>query len=180
MTYSPVHNDKSLRTIYITMFFASVASMVVNGIRKDSYSWLYISLAMLCLVGFMFLLISFELTTYSYVLNAKERSYDFFVDRTVGRRNGYICYYPLDDLVYITKKDELAKEKLKEKYGKIQFNRYIHNLFTKDGYILVFKNKSYYDAIIIEANDTYLAFLNNAIKLQKIELDEMPYGSETN
>ena len=36
---------------------------------------------------------------------------------------------------------------------------------------MVFKNSSYYDEIIIEANDSYLAYLNNAIKLQKIELD---------
>ena len=171
MTYTPKHNDKSLRTIYIILFFASVVAIIINGVRKDSYSWLYISLAMLCLVGFLFLLISFELTTYSYVLNAKQKSYEFFVDRAVGKRNGYICYYPLSDLVYLVKKEDNTKERLREKYKKIQFNRYAHNIFSKDLYILVFKNTNYYDGIVIEANDTYLAFLNKAIRLQGIRLD---------
>lgn len=171
MTYSPKHNDKSLRTIYMTMFFASVVAIMINGIRNDKFNWLYISIAMLCLVGFLFLLISFELTTYSYVLNAKKQSFDFFVDRAVGKRNGYICYYPLADLVYLVKKEESTKERLSEHYKKIRFNRYVHNIFSKECYVLVFKNSSYYDAIIIEANESYLAYLNNAIKLQKIELD---------
>lgn len=171
MTYTPKHNDKSLRTIYMVLFFVSIIAIILNGIRKDNYSWLYISIAMLSLVGFLVMLISFELTTYSYILNAKSKSYDFFVDRSVGKRGGYVCFFPLSDLVFLTKNDESTRERLREKYKKIQFNRYVHNIFSKQTYILVFKNTNYYDAVIIEANDTYLAFLNKAIKLQKIELD---------
>lgn len=178
MTYTPKHNDRSLRTIYIVLFFASVVAIIINGIRQDKYGWLYISVAMLCLVGFLFMLISFELTTYSYILNANQKGYDFFVDRAVGKRGGYICFYPLSDLVYLTKKEENTKEKLTEKYKKIQFNRYVHNIFTKNAYVLVFKNTNYYDAVIIEANDTYLSFLNKAIALQRIKLDIIEENKE--
>ncbi|MBQ7353646.1 MAG: hypothetical protein IJW54_06580 [Clostridia bacterium] len=171
MTYTPKHNDKSLRTIYMILFFVSIIAIIVNGIRKDNYSWLYISIAMLSLVGFLVMLISFELTTYSYILNAKAKSYDFFVDRSVGKRGGYVCFYPLSDLVYLTKNEDGIREKLTKQYKKIQFNRYVHNIFSKNTYILVFKNTNYHDAVIIEPNDTYLAFLNKVIKLQKIELD---------
>ncbi|MBQ7907082.1 MAG: hypothetical protein IJ309_03810 [Clostridia bacterium] len=169
MNYTPKHNDKGLRILYFILFFLTVLFLMVNN---PTYRWLYLSLAMLSLVGAVYLLLSFELTTYTYVLNAKEKSYDFFVDKATGKRNAYVCYYPMADLVYLGKQEKDTKDKLNSKYKKIFFYRYAHNLFNANSYIMVFKNKDYYDAITLDLNDEYLSFINKVIRLQSIELEE--------
>lgn len=170
MNYSPKHNDKGLRILYAILFFLTVLFLMINN---PQYRWLYLSLAMVSLVAAVYLLLSFELTTYTYVLNAKEKSYDFYVDKAVGKRNSYVCYYPMADLVCLSRVDNGTKARLSEKYKKIFFYRYAHNLFNPNAYIMVFKNTGYYDAITVDLNDEYLSFINKVIELQKIELDTL-------
>ena len=170
MSFKPPHNDKGLRTVYSILFLAFVLFLLI---KNPQYNWLYMSLAIACLIGATYLVISFELTTYSYVFVEKSRKTEFFVDKATGKRNNYVCYYHLSDLCCFEKYDEKTKEALDKKYESISFFKYYHNLFTKNKYVLVFKGEKSYEAIIIEATNPFINQANSLIKKQGITLDKI-------
>ena len=131
MSFKPPHNDKGLRVVYSILFLAFVLFLLI---KNPQYNWLYMSLAIVCLIGATYLVISFELTTYSYIFVEKDKKIEFFVDKATGKRNNYVCYYHLTDLCYFDKYDEKARATLDKKYEGISFFRYYHNLFTKNKY----------------------------------------------
>ena len=168
MSFKPPHNDKGLRMVYSILFLAFVLFLLI---KNPQYNWLYMSLAIVCLIGATYLVISFELTTYSYIFVEKDKKIEFFVDKATGKRNNYVCYYHLTDLCYFDKYDEKARATLDKKYEGISFFRYYHNLFTKNKYVMVFKGEKGYEAVIIEAHTPFINQANSLIKRQGISLD---------
>ncbi len=168
MSFKPPHNDKGLRAVYTILFFTFVVFLLVNN---PSYHWLYMSLAIVSLIASTYLVISFELTSYSYVFVEKDKKIEFFVDKATGKRNNYVCYYHLTDLCFFDKYDEKTREALSKKYEGIAFFRYYHNLFTKNKHVMVFKGDKGYEAITIEAQDPLINHVKALVTKQGITLD---------
>ncbi len=169
MIFKPRHNDKGLRATYIILLFLSVLFLMIDN---PQYKWLYLSLAIVTLIGGVYLIISFELTSYSYVFQEKGKRVEFFVDKATGKRNNYVCYYHLSDLCYFGKQDEKTKQWLDEKYKGAVMYRYVHNIFTKEKYIMVFKGERGFEAIIIEANAKLIAYMEKLTKAYELKLDK--------
>ena len=166
MKFSPKHEGGALRALYIGLFALALICISLpfeNGTRRTAC----ILITMASLVGAMYLMMRYELTTYTYVLNPREQSYDFFVDKATGRRGNYICSYSVLDMVKVVPYEKDTKEKLSKEYAGIMFYNYTHNLFSKKKQVIVFRNSPHYDALIVEMNEQFEGFLKNVTELSK-------------
>ena len=161
MNYSPKHNDTKIRAIYgglviLSFVFMSVGTGVVGAVCKAA--------AILCLALGLYLCIRHDLTTFSYIVMDKGNRLDFYVDRAVGKRGSYVCYYSLDDVACIEDYKKGTKKEIEEKYGKVFFYNYCHNRFTGIRQVIVFENTGYYDAVIVELSQECVDYLKSNIK----------------
>lgn len=166
MKFSPKHEGGAIRALYIGLFALALICISLpfeNGTRRTAMIIISIS----SLVGAMYLMMRFELTTYTYVLNPRENDYDFFVDKAVGRRGNYICNYLVTDVVKVLPYEKDTREVLSKEYAGIMFYNYTHNLFAKKKQVIVLKNSPHYDAVIVEMNEEFEAFLKNVTALAK-------------
>jgi hypothetical protein len=166
MKFSPKHEGGAIRALYIGLFALALICMSLpfqNGTRRTAM----ILISMAALVGAMYLMMRFELTTYTYVLNPRENDYDFFVDKASGKRGNYVCNYLVTDIVKVLPYEKDTKEKLSKEYAGIMFYNYTHNLFSKKKQVIVFRNSPHYDAAIVEMNEQFEAFLENVTNLSK-------------
>ncbi|MBO5287649.1 MAG: hypothetical protein J6B34_05940 [Clostridia bacterium] len=150
MNYTPKHKDVTMRAIYA---FLLLFSMVIVNVGTGLVHTILMSIALVMLAVGAFLFIRYDLTSFTYIAIEKEKDFDFFIDKTVGKRNGYVCYYPLSDAISLEKWGRETKKALKARYGKIFFYNYCHNQFKTEKQVLVFKNDNYYDAVIIELGE---------------------------
>ena len=116
MNYSPKHSDTKMRLIYgalivIGLALASVGAGAVKAVLS--------SVSLICIALGLYLFIRYDLTTYTYIVMENEGRQDFYIDRAVGKRGSYVCYYPLCDLVLAEAYEKDTKKKLYEKYNKI-------------------------------------------------------------
>lgn len=162
MNYSPKHTDNAMRILYgANFFFSIVLLMLGEGIWRT----IGVSVGMVLLVIATYLFIRYELTTFTYILSAKQHDFDFFVDKRTGKRGSYVCYYPISSVVYLGSGKGLKKQ-LRKKYKNIVFYNYTHNRFGTNKSIIVFQHaKGEFDGIIFECNDAYKEYLKNAILL---------------
>lgn len=166
MKFSPKHEGGAIRALYIGLFALALICMSLpfqNGTRRTAM----IIISMVSLVGAMYLMMRFELTTYTYVLNPREQNYDFFIDKASGRRGNYVCNYLVTDIVKVLPYEKETKYNLSTEYPGILFYNYTHNLFSKKKQVIVFKNSPHYEAVIVEMNEEFEAFLKNVTKLSK-------------
>ena len=136
-----------MRAIYASLIVASFVMMSVGtGIVKT----VLVSLAVVCLGVGITLFIKYDMTTYTYIVLDRENTFDFYVDKASGKRNAYVCYYPLADALALEKYEKGTKKALRERFGKTFFYHYSHNRFCDDKYALVFKNEGYCDCVICQ------------------------------
>ena len=166
MKFSAKHSDKTLRILYISLFIVGGVFMMLQP-ADNTRRTVYICVSLVLLVTALYLLMRYELTTYTYILNEGEHGYDFFVDKAVGKRGAYVCSYRVLDILEIIPYEKNSKEKLKAKNREIGFFDYTHNLFKKEKKIIIFKNSVDSDAIVVEMSPEFEAFLINAISLAK-------------
>lgn len=168
MNYTPKHKDITMRAIYaFLLLFAMVISNTGTGLTRT----LLLSASIVMLVMGAYLFLRYELTTFSYIILDTDSGKEFFIDKAVGKRNGYVCFYPLKDAVELLTYTDKTKKELKEKYSKIYIYNYCHNRFKAERQILVFKNDGYYDAVIIELNE-YRDYVQGQINESKRKIDE--------
>ena len=166
MKFSPKHEGGAIRALYIGLFALGLICMSLpfeNGTRRTAM----IIICMASLVGAMYLMMRFELTTYTYVLNPKENGYDLFIDKAVGKRGNYIASYSVLDIVKVIPYEKDTRQELSTEYAGIIFYNYTHNLFSKKKQVIIIKNSPNYDALIVEMNEQFEAFLREVIKLSK-------------
>lgn len=160
MNYSPRHNDTKMRAIYGVLVVLAFAFM---NIGTGLVQTIFMSLSVICLCFGVFLFIRHDMTTYTYIVYDNEGELEFFVDKATGKRNAYVCYYPLCDCVTLLKYEKGTKKEIEEKYGKTFFYNYCHNRFSYEKYIIVFQNNGYCDAVICQLDQVNYEYLQNAI-----------------
>ncbi len=171
MNFTPKHKDGALRALYLGLFALGFITMLMNG--EGTKGIVFTCVSLISLVGGLYLLMRYELTTFSYVMNAKENDFEFFVNKSVGKRGNYICFYMVSDIVRFEPYNSEMRENLKKDYQRIFFYNYTHNLFKEQKQVIVFKNSSHYDAVIIEADEAYNEYIKNAIELTKNAKNQM-------
>ena len=169
MNYSPKHTDTAMRVIYGAFITVGFIMYMLGSVNVK----LVFTCLSLAFIGTgLYLFIRYDLTTFSYIAMENENRIDFYVDRAVGRRCAYVCYYPLCDLVSIEKYEKGTKKKLNAQYGRTYVFKYFHNCFAKDKYVIVFKNQGYHDAIACELDNVSYEYLKSASEKEKSKYDE--------
>lgn len=169
MNYSPKHDDTKIRAIYGALIVLGLAFTAVGtGLIKTVFT----ALSLAFIATGLYLFIRHDLTSYSYIVMENEGRLDFYVDRVVGKRGAYVCYYPLCDAVSLQTYERGTKKALGEKYGKVFVYNYCHNRFCKERHIIVFKNDGYYDAVICQLDPQSVGYLNKCIELSRTTTQE--------
>ena len=168
MNYSPKHDDTKIRAIYgifivVGLMFMSVGTGMVKVI--------FTTLSLALIATGLYLFIRHDLTSYSYIVMENDGRLDFYVDKTVGKRGAYVCYYPLCDAVLFEGYEKDTKKALSEKYGKVFVYNYTHNRFCKDRQVIVFKNDGYYDAIICQLDVESAEYLSKCIEASRSDTE---------
>ena len=164
MRYSPNHSDPRMRALYASLV---VCAFVMLSVGTGAVRAILVSLALVCLGVGLYLFIKCDMTTYTYIVMENEGRQDFYIDKAVGKRGAYVCYYPLSDVAYFDDYIKGSKKEINEKYGKVFFYNYCHNRLNGDKQILVFENDGYYDAVIIELDKQSIEYLKKAIRVSK-------------
>ena len=173
MKFAAKHSDKTLRILYLSLFIVGIIFMTMRP-EDNTRRTAYICVSLITIATALYLLMRYEMTTYTYILNPNEQNYDFFVDKAVGKRGAYVCSYRVSDIVEIIPYQNDSKEKLKARDSEIGFFDYTHNLFKKEKKIIIFKYQSKTDAIVVELSPEFEAFLVNTIELVKrASVDEL-------
>ncbi len=156
MNHSPKHNDTPMRVIYGALI---TVGLIMNMLGEGTVKLIFTSLSLIFIGTGLYLFIRYDLTTYTYIVMENEGRFDFYVDRAVGRRGSYVCYYPLCDLVLIERYQRGVEKRLNREYGKTFVYKYFHNRFAKEKYIIVFKNQGYNDAVVCQLDAEALEYL---------------------
>ena len=168
MNYSPKHDDTKIRAIYgiflvVGLSFSSVGTSLTKVI--------FTTLSLAFIATGLYLFIRHDLTSYSYIVMENEGRLDFYVDRTVGKRGAYVCYYPLCDAVLLERYGKDTKKALLEKYGKVYVYNYTHNRFCNNRHVIMFKNDGYYDAIICQLDGESAEYLSKGIEASRSDVE---------
>ncbi len=177
MNYTPERKGGTIRALYLGLLALGLISVVVSGNFASSRRIAFICISMVSLVGGVYLMMRYELTTYTYILNAKENDFDFFVNKATGKRGNYVCYYLISDVACFIPYEKETKDELVKKYQHLSFYTYTNNPSCKTN-VIVFKNAGYFDAVIIESNEAYDEYLKNAIALVKEKKKEAEVEEE--
>lgn len=164
MRYTSEHKDTRLKILYLTLILISLVTITV---RLERYTGILSSVALIFLVAGLYLFIRFEMTSYTYIIESRDDKLELFIDRAVGKRGAYVCYYPVQYAREIIEHKKGSIKELREKYKKLNVYKYYQNPFQKERVIIVFENEGYYDAVIIEKNEAFISYLKEATKEQK-------------
>ena len=177
MNYTPKHSDKATRALYIGLFILGVVMMFLKG--EGIVATAYICISIVSLISSIYFVVRYELTTYSYIVNENEKGFEFIVNKSVGKRGSYVCYYMISDVVKIEPYTSESKETIKKDYPNLYFYNYTHTLFEKNKQVILFKNSAHYDAVIVELDEERYTYVKNLIELEKSRKRSQPfYGFE--
>ena len=115
MRYSPNHSDPRMRAHYASLV---VCAFVMLSVGTGVVRAILVSLALVCLGVGLYLFIKCDMTTYTYIVMENEGRQDFYIDKAVGKRGAYICYFLISDALKIVKYNgSSTKENLKLEYN---------------------------------------------------------------
>lgn len=173
MNYTPKHSDKAVRALYLGLLLIGVVTMLFKDDGKLGI--LYVCISVVSFVSCIYFVVRYELTTFSYIVNETDGKYDFTVNKAVGKRGNYVCYYKVSDIVKIEEYSSEMKETMKKDYPNIFFYNYTHTLFDKKKQVILFKNSAHYDAVIVELDEECYAYMRDIIKLENERKQTIPY-----
>ena len=169
MKFIPARKDTKIRIIYSALLigaiicFSPIASGIIHTVMQ--------SLGIVVLTSSLAIFIKYESTTFSYILIEKNGHFDFYIDKHVGKRGAYVCYFPVSDAVKIVKLTDTAKDELRTEYENIYFYNYGKNVFCGEKHIIVFKNESKYDAVIFEPDEKFVTLIKEDMEKHLKEAD---------
>ena len=161
MKFSPEHKDNIMRAIYGIL---TLGGLVLFNVGEGLLKTVFMSLSLVFLATGLFLFIRFEMTSFTYIVMENEGRLDFYVDRAVGKRGSYVCYFPLSDCLDFVDYSKETKKTLKKKYPKILFFNYCHNKVGVKKQILVFDLDGTCEAVIVQLEE-YTNYMKEAIKI---------------
>lgn len=165
MKFTPKHKDATLRLLYFGLFILSVVFMSMRVSDGGFKRTAYICISLITLVSALYLLMRYELTTFTYILNPNGNNYDFFVNKAVGKRGSYVCSYRVSDIIEVMPYEKNTKEQLKKENKEILIFDYTHNLFKSKKQVILFANEQGMQAVVVELGEEMYAFLLNVINL---------------
>ncbi|MBR2024255.1 MAG: hypothetical protein IKA02_00430 [Clostridia bacterium] len=162
MEYTHKKQHGIFRLIYIALLVIGfVLYPMGNG---TSLKLMFTIASIVALVGGVYLLIKCEMITYTYFIKERKSDFDFFVNRAVGRRGNYVCYYYISDAIKVIKHTKEAVSEISKKYQGTGYYSFCHGLFSKDQYIILFKLDGKYDMIVVEMNEEFKTYFENCVK----------------
>ncbi len=170
MKYTPPRNDMKIRGIYCFLFMVAVIGLLIP--HDGMVTTVIQCAAFLFLTASIFLLIKYELYTYTYILTERNNTLDFYINKSSGKRGSYVCYFPLTDAVYFERLEKGYGKTLRKTYENIGFYKYNKNIFTGEKYIIVFENGSKYDAVIFEPGKELVSAIQNEMSKIKENTEE--------
>jgi len=169
MKFIPARKDTKIRIIYSALLIGAIICFFpfISGIMHTVMQ----SLGIILLTSSLAIFIKYESTTFSYILIEKKGHLDFYIDKHVGRRGSYVCYFPISDAVRIVKMTDDSKAELKAEYKNIFFYNYGKNIFCGEKHIIVFKNESKYDAVIFEPDEKFVSLIKEDMEKHSKETE---------
>ena len=161
MTYTHKKHAGIVRIIYLALL---VIGFVLYPIKIEGMELMFTLSSFVCLAAGVYLLIKCEMITYTYVIKEKGTDFDFFVNRAMGRRGNYVCYYFVSDIVKIEKHTKEIVSEISKKHIGCGYYNFSHGIFSKDKYIILFKLDGKYDMIIVEMNEEFKAYLEECMQ----------------
>ncbi len=152
MQYTHKRKNLVVRIVYICLI---ACGFVSYNLGEGALGSLLTALSLVSIVAGIYLFIRYEMTAYTYIINTKDKDYDFFVNKSTGRRGNYVCYYYMSDAVKVVKYSKQARADLKKEYKSIGYYSFCNNFMNNDKYIVVFKNTDYYDLIVLEMDEDF-------------------------
>ena len=160
MTYTHKKNHGIIRIIYILLL---VLGFVLYPMDFQGMKLVFTLSSFACLVAGIYLLIKSEMITYTYVIKEKKTDFDFFVNRAMGRRGNYVCYYYISDAIKVVKYSKEVVSDFTKKYKNIGYYNFCHGILSKDKYIILFKLENEYNMILVEMNDEFKSYFEDCM-----------------
>lgn len=160
MEYSHKKRNALWRALYICLIvFGFFGYPLGEGIYKTLVS----TISLISLVAGLYLLLKVEMTKITCIVKKRETDFDFYINRSMGKRGNYVCYYYVSDAVKIVKHTKEAVSEITKEYKNVGYYSFCHGLFSKDKYIILFKNIGYYDMIVVEMNEDFKRYLESCM-----------------
>ena len=160
MTYTHKKHAGIIRVIYLALL---VIGFVLYPIQIGDMKLFFNLSSFVCLALGVYLLIKCEMITFTYIIKEKGSDFEFFVNRAMGRRGNYVCYYYVSDIIRIEKHTKEIVSEISKKHPGTGYYNFSHGIFSKDNYIILFELEGKYDMIIIEMNDEFKSYLENCM-----------------
>ena len=162
MKFIPARKDIKIRILYSVLLIGAIICFFpfITGIMHTVMQ----SIGIIMLTSSLAIFIKYESTTFSYILIEKNGHLDFYIDKHVGKRGAYGCFFPVSDAVKIVKMADDTKAELKKEFKNIFFYNYAKNIFCGEKHIIVFENEGRFDAVIFEPDGKFLSLIKEDIE----------------
>jgi hypothetical protein len=160
MEYSHKKRAGIIRVIYLALI---VIGFILYPLEFEGMKLIFTLSSFACLVSGVYLLIKCEMITFTYVIKEKETDFEFFVNKAMGRRGNYVCYYYISDIVKIEKHTKEVVSEISKKHPGTGYYDFSHGILSKDKYIILFQLEGKYDMIIVEMNDEFKSYIESCM-----------------
>ena len=160
MEYSHKKRVGIVRVIYLALI---IAGFILYPLEFDGMKLIFTLSSFACLAFGVYLLIKCEMITFTYVVREKETDFEFFVNKAMGRRGNYVCYYYISDIVKIEKHTKEVVSEISKKHPGTGYYDFSHGIFSKDKYVILFQLEGKYDMIIVEMNEEFKAYIQDCM-----------------
>lgn len=161
MTYTHKKHAAIIRIIYFSLL---ILGFVLYPMDFQGMKIVFSLSSFVCLASGIYLLIKSEMITFTYVIKEKKTDFDFFVNRAMGRRGNYVCYYYISDAIKLVKYSKETVTELTQKYKNVGYYNFCHGILSKDKYIILFKLENEYNMILVEMNDEFKSYFENCME----------------
>ena len=144
MTYTHKKHAGIIRVIYLALL---VIGFVLYPLQIGDMKLFFNLSSFVCLALGVYLLIKCEMITFTYIIKEKGSDFEFFVNRAMGRRGNYVCYYYVSDIIRIEKHTKEIVSEISKKHPGTGYYNFSHGIFSKDKYIILF-GKTIYNKIV--------------------------------
>ncbi len=148
------------RIIYLALI---ALGFILYPMEFEGMKLMFTLSSLVCLVAGIYLLIKCEMITYTYIVREKESDFEFFVNKAMGRRGNYVCYYYASDIIKIEKHTKEVVSEISKQHPGVGYYNFSHGIFSRDKYIILFKLDGKYDMIIVEMNDEFKAYIEECM-----------------